>query len=51
MNFFNSQKQFPTFSKEQWEALTASIDCEAFDKLELVETVTAEEGQYTRVDF
>ena len=51
MNFFNSQKRLPTFSKEQWEALTASIDCEAFDKLKLVKTVTADEGEYTRVDF
>ena len=51
MNFFNSQKRIPPFSKEQWGALTASIDCEAFDKLEVVETVTADEGQYTRVDF
>jgi hypothetical protein len=56
MNFFNSQKRIPTFPKEQWEALTTGIDCEAeqweaFDRLEQVETITKDEGQYTRVDF
>ena len=41
---------FPTFTKEQWEALKDTIDCRAFDDLKLVETITEDNGQYTRVE-
>ena len=42
---------FPKFTKTQFDALKDTIDCPAFDNLELVDTITEDEGQYTRVEF
>ena len=41
---------FPTFTETQWKALKQQIDCRAFDNLKLVETITEDDGQYTRVN-
>ena len=41
---------FPAFIKEQWDTLKDTIDCRAFDDLKLVETITEDNGQYTRVE-
>ena len=49
-NTIKAMPTFPTFTETQWKTLKDKIDCPAFDKLELVETITEDEGQYTRVD-
>ena len=42
---------FPAFTKEHWNTLKDTIDCRAFDDLKLVETITEDDGQYTRVEL
>ena len=49
-NTIKAMPTFPTFTETQWKALKQQIDCRAFDDLKLVETITEDDGQYTRVE-
>ena len=49
-NTIEAMPTFPLFTEGQWKTLKGAIDCPAFDELEMVETITEDEGQYTRVE-